>query len=125
MPDHIIDLLATTAVTPLRIAVQIMTVIPKPHKLSLQEHGLNCQAPHLTGQHVWPGERMPQGSDAELAYQALDPTIIAIFKQALATGIKRYPAAFVHYSYKGKNDSKIPLDAAEAARRPVRKDSRN
>lgn len=89
--------------------------------MSLRERRLNKQTPSLTGQHVWPGERMPQSSDAELAYQALDPTIIIIFKQALATEIKRYPAAFVQYSHKDKNDSKIPLDAAEAARRPVRK----
>jgi hypothetical protein len=35
------------------------------------------------GEDTWPGNRVPGPSDAEIAYQALDPRLVPVFKQAM------------------------------------------
>lgn len=38
---------------------------------------------HENGECRWPGDRLPAPSDAEVAYQNLDPKVVQIFKQAM------------------------------------------
>lgn len=35
------------------------------------------------GEDKWPGDRIPAPSDAEMAYQSLDPRMVHLFKQAM------------------------------------------
>jgi hypothetical protein len=37
---------------------------------------------------AWPGDRIPAPSDAEMAYQPLDPRQVAVFKQAMLADVQ-------------------------------------
>jgi hypothetical protein len=71
----------------------------------MQQLSSNADSPALArrqqerrrgGGDTWPGDRVPATSDAEMAYQDLDPAMVAVFKQAmLADGHAREQKQFL------------------------------
>ena len=64
--------------------------------------------------HWWPGERIPESSDAELAYRPIDPSLIASFKHALSMELGQ--KSVVEYL---KSNGPDPLATAQTVPIPV------